>query len=371
MADAQTDTKTAVQKNDPVRPAIILDSATLRTSTIFLEHFLAGMTTQAYVPVVVCPPDADTSCIPSPPASIIYYPAIKLPLLWTAYNRKRLFDDLLKQKPTILHCIGTTHVNLTAKLAQRMDLPYLLMIESLPKSFIPFSVSPARCAAILSPVARTVTALRKKFPALAERVSHLRLGTFIEDTCACFESLSRIPGIVMAGPLISAADFEQVLKAVKHLAIEANEFVLAVIGSGPAQSQIRKIVKTLGLTHIVSMLDNVRSIRSVFAGADIFIQPGPIRTFNACLLEAMSVGMAIAANRNVEDELLIDDLTVVRFDCDDELSIYAALQKLLNQREFARNLALNSQAELRKAHTVTQMIDSIIRTYQKSQDWIR
>ena len=95
------------------------------------------------------------------------------------------------------------------------------------------------------------------------------------------------------------------------------------------------------------------------------------RRFNGNLVEAMSVGMAVAACREGVDDMLVEGETAVIFDADDELSIYAALQRLLDKRELARRIAMNGQLQIRRNHSVSKMVSAFINTYRKAGQWYK
>lgn len=159
--------------------------------------------------------------------------------------------------------------------------------------------------------------------------------------------------------------------ALRHLAIDGYEFLFALIGTGSAEKHIHEVIKAHGLSQVVTVIPGMQPLRELFAGADIYIRPQPTNEFNSYLMEAMSVGMAVAACRGGIDDLLIEDRTAVLFDPDDELRIYAAIQKLLDQKEFARRLALSAQIHLRKNHSVSRMVDTLLQTYRNAQDWYK
>jgi glycosyltransferase involved in cell wall biosynthesis len=176
---------------------------------------------------------------------------------------------------------------------------------------------------------------------------------------------------VIAQDLKSVAEFRSLLNAVRHLAIDGYEFMLAIIGTGPATDKIRLMIKKLGLSHVVTLIAQINPLRSVLSGADIFIQLDVDNFPNSQLLEAMSVGMAVASSKDNQSHLLVEDQTAALFDPHDELSIYSTLKKLLGTREFARELAANSQQHIREHHSVSMMADKLIGVYQKSQSWLK
>ena len=89
--------------------------------------------------------------------------------------------------------------------------------------------------------------------------------------------------------------------------------------------------------------------------------------FDPSLLEAMSVGAAVAGCKGGVDDLIVEDRTATVFDPKDELSMLRCLQKLLGKREFARELAHNAQEYLRENHSADNMISATIRAYHDAQ----
>jgi glycosyltransferase involved in cell wall biosynthesis len=177
--------------------------------------------------------------------------------------------------------------------------------------------------------------------------------------------------MVVAQDLKHISQFESFLNAARHLAIDGYEFMLAIIGTGPASRKIRSMIKTMGLSNMVTVIAGIRPIRSVFEGADIFIQLDSDDCSNSQLLEAMSVGMAVASSKNNKSELLIKDKTAVFFDPHDELSVYASLKKLLSRHEFARELAAGAQQQVLIHHSVSVMTNSLIDIYQNAQKRVK
>ncbi|GAI57350.1 unnamed protein product, partial [marine sediment metagenome] len=172
-------------------------------------------------------------------------------------------------------------------------------------------------------------------------------------------------------PLDNADDFENLFNAVRHLMIDGYEFMMIVSGGGRAEGQLRKLLAALGLLQTVTIVPRLRPWRSVLATGDIFIQPQPSSTFNILLLEAMSVGSAVAACQGGVDDLIIEGQTAVIFDPNDELSIVGVLQRLLDRRDFARKIAKSAQEYLRQNHTVSKMISATLATYHDAQQWLK
>ncbi len=375
-----------------LRLALVTSEQTVSDYSIFLEHLLVGLADESIPVVLVCPPDSDVDSIISGSVEVIRHPALQLPLMeWL--NRKRLIEQLTKFKPTILHCLCESKAPLTRQLARRLNLPYILTVNSLHKrlsilrgSFRPsqplrrsrptlqnigrLSISSKRCAKIIAPAKSIADNFAIVHPRFAERIEQINIGTFTEESTGCFREPSHLVTLLTAptyGGLDKAGDYENLFNAVRHLTIDGYEFMMAVIGSGRAEKQLRRLLTVLGLSQIVTIVPRLKPLRAALAAGDIFIQPQPSNFFNPLLLEAMSVGSAIAACKGGVDDLIIEDKTAVVFNPNDELSIKGSLQRLLDKPEFARQIAKTAQQYLREEHTVSNMISATLQTYRKAQ----
>jgi glycosyltransferase involved in cell wall biosynthesis len=367
MLDKQAD---SVSSKETLRPAILIDRETAKKYSGPLQRLLIGLTDQAHPSVLVCPPSVNVDSVTCPSVEVIQHPMFKTRLLF-CQNRSFLLSELEKFKPTILHCYCKSKTRLTRCVARRINIPYVITFNSLLSTVFKPIVSTRHCGALIASSNKIAENLAQTYSRFTDRIEHINMGTFVEDTCACFSETTRLASIVLAQRLDDTLEFEPLLSAVRHLAIDGYEFVLAVIGKGPAERNIHRRIRALGLTQIITIVPGIRPLRSVFAGADIFIHCQSSVECNSQLLEAMGVGMAVAACRDGVDDLLVEDQTAVFFDREDELSIYNALKKLLGTREFAKRIALGAQTHLRKHHSVSKMTQALINTYLKTQKWYK
>jgi glycosyltransferase involved in cell wall biosynthesis len=305
---------------------------------------------------------------------VIRHPALNLPLMGLL-NRKELVEQLSKFKPTVLHCLCESKAGLTKHLARQLDLPYLLTVNSLQKRWKhfayqrqihPLTISLSHCAKIIVPAKSIAANISKLYPRFSERIEQINIGSFVEDSNGCFCEPTRMPSIVIAHPFDNMENLENLFGAVRHLSIDGYEFMSVVIGSGRAERQIRRLLAALGLLQTVTIIPKLRPWRSIVGAGDIFIQPVASTTFNPLLLEAMSVGTAVAACKGGVDDLIIDEQTAIVFDPGDELSIYSSLQRFLDRRESAREIARGAQDYVRKNHSVSNMISSTLQTYREA-----
>ena len=353
-----------IAQNVSIRPLLILDSSTLARNSIFLEHFFVALADQSVHAAIVCPPDCNTSAILSPTIDIIIHPACQIPLLWRQ-NRKMLFEKVGEFKPTVIHCINRQQIGITRQIAQTFAIPYVLGARGMDK-FHFAEISDPLCSGILTPSQTIRQFIAAQYPDCASKIVQIEAGAFVEDSTACFANPQLVPSMMVIRPLDNASDFEVLFGAVKLLAEQNYEVLVVLIGKGKADSAVRKMIRTMGLSQVINVVPNFPMLRAAMAEADICIRPRPVYAFSVPLLEAMSVGMVVAGCKGGVDDLLIENETAILFDPDDKYSIADALKKILQNKDEARRIAANAQAYLRQHNTVSKMMSGLIDIYKRA-----
>lgn len=359
--------KDAKAPPEEIRTALLVDRRSINEYSAGLRHFLVALADEPCSAAIICPPDIDKDSVLCPAVEFIGYPLIRIPI-FIKQNRSVLLQQLEKFKPTVLHCIGSQKIRLAGIIARQLDIPYIVTFNRVGrKIFKPF-INPHQCTTLIASSKTIADYLKKAYPRFGLKIRHINFGTFIEDDTACFKATHKIPSLIIAQPLNDIKDFEPFLNAIRHLVLDGHEIVLGIIGTGPAERKIYQLIRVLGLSQVVSLIPGMQPLRSIFAGADIFIQPSCISDFNAKLLEAMSVGMAVATCRDCTDDMLIPDRTALFFDSKDELNIYDCLRTLLTKKALAKQIAAGGQEYLRKNHTVSRMTNALMQTYRDAQE---
>ena len=349
---------------------MIASQRTISEYSKCLRNLLTGLADESIHTAIVCPPRGEIASIVPPSIEIIQHPAFELPLCGY-YNRNLLVERLEKLNINVLHCLCESKAGFVRWLSRQLAIPYVLTVNSMRSKYFRLSISPRRCASILTPaetIADSVASSRKKF---ADRIEQINFGIFTEKTSNCFGHINRLAGIVIASPIDDVADFENLFGALKHLAIDGHEFMIVLIGSGRAEKKLWHLLNKLGLLRMVTFVPRPHSTEAVLKAGDIFIRPKPSKVFNPLLLEAMSVGAAVASCTGGVDDLIIDEQTAVTFDPTDEISIYDCLKRLFDNRNEARKIAKNGQKHLKKNHSVSAMVSATLQNYQDARQWFK
>jgi glycosyltransferase involved in cell wall biosynthesis len=353
-------------KKKSLRVALIASEHTICEYSIFLERFLVGLADESIQAALICPPDFDPGTDFTGITEVINYPIFDLPLM-ERLNIKLLTERLSKFEPTILHCLCESRASLTRQLANRLDLPYLLMVNSMHRRWSHLSISPDNCRRIIVPTKSIAENMSNIHPRFADRTAWINIGTFVAKKSGCFSDPSRLATMVITDPFRKADDFENLFNVFKHLLIEGYEFMTVIAGGDRKDRQLWKLLDALDLLKTVSILPQRLPWRSILAAGDIFIRTRPNYSFDPVLLQAMSIGTAVAGCKGGVDDLIIEDKTAVIFDPKDEMSIMRTLQQLLDRRELAHQVAENAQQHLRDNHSLSKMISDTLEIYNESQ----
>lgn len=351
-------------KKKSIRVALIASEHTIWEYSLFLERLLVGLADESIPVALICPPDFNPGTVFTGITEVINYPIFDFPLV-ERLNIRLLTERLSKFEPTILHCLCESMASLTRKLAQQLDLPYVLRVNSLQKRWSHLSISTDYCHRIIVPAGSIAENMSNIHPRFADRIEHINTGTFVAEKSRCFSDPTRLTTMVITDPFIRTDDFENLFNVFKHLLIDGYEFMVVIAGWDRTDRHLWKLMDALGLLKIVSIVPRRLPWRSILAAGDIFIRIRPNYAFDPMLLQAMSIGTVVAGCKGGVDDLIIEDKTAAVFDPNDEMSIMRTLQRLLDRRELARQIAENAQQYLRKNHSVSKMISDILRVYDE------
>jgi glycosyltransferase involved in cell wall biosynthesis len=364
MPDEQITTELESQSPRPPRVALVASRRIIVEYPLYLKYLLVGLADESVPVLLVCPPASEVDSIVPPAVEVVRHPVLDVPLL-EHFNLNLLLNRLYAFQPELLHCLCETKAPMARWLARHLNTSYILNVNSIFTRFQYLSVSPTRCAAIVAPASSIADNFVAIHPKFADRVHQINAGVFVSDTIACFAHPERLPGIVVAHPLVNPGDLDNLFSAFHRLAIDNYQFMVVLIGSGPAEKNLRKKLRSLGLLRIVSIVPRLPGLDSALSAADVFIVPRPSAGYNSLLLSAMSAGSAVAGCKGGVDDLIIKGKTAIVFNPDDRLSIYNALKRLFDAREIARQIASGAQQYLRQNHHVSDMVASMLQLYRK------
>jgi glycosyltransferase involved in cell wall biosynthesis len=348
------------------RVAVIASRLTVSEFFPYLKNLLVGLADESVPVALISPPGGEADSIIPPAVEVIRHPALDVPFL-ERYNRRLLLNRLDKFQPDVLHCLCETSAALARWLARHLDVPYLLNINSIATHWHLITLSTIRCANIIVPAKTIADHFAAAHPKFADRVHQINAGSFVDDSTACFAHPDRLTGIVVAPPPDNPGDLGALFHTFHRLSVENRQFIVALVSTGQGEKEIRKQLKSLGLSRIVTTVPRLAALYPAFSAADIFIVPRPSFSFNPLMLAAMGAGSAVVAPKGGVDDLVIEGKTATTFDPDDQLSIYNCLRHLFDRPDEARQIAAAAQQYLRQNHHVSDMVGSTLQLYRRAR----
>ncbi len=379
----------------PIRVVLIVNDQVLRVYGPVLRRLSVGLIDEVAEINLLCLGDSPlVEYVPSPPVRVIT--AVKeryetssrtikedqnVSIIAPKYNilhrlrPSRRAEDIiatLKQyKPTLLHALSERHARLTQVISKKMQIPYVVSILTQTHGHLPFS--PTRCGQILPCSSSLAREVRQHYKNLSNRIHLLPIGTHVNKSACCFDHGDKPAQLFCCAPLSHHYGIEHLINAAKQLSDSGHKFHLIISGEGSAEREYRKMVRTKGLAEqvhfvapIKSMIPDNDAYKAVLKGVDIFIQPWPEMTWRPELLEAMSVGAAVVIADGTETDLVRDGKTALTVPFGNVEALTNTLDRLLNDRDYARSLANASQQYLRKHFLAHHMVTRLGQAYREA-----
>jgi colanic acid/amylovoran biosynthesis glycosyltransferase len=174
------------------------------------------------------------------------------------------------------------------------------------------------------------------------------------------------PKILMVSRLSRKKGHLDAVAALSRLREDVVDWHLSIVGSGPEEVAIRKLVRETGLTEKVTFTGNlpIEDVRRLMVASDILLHPsvtpddGDREGIPNALMEGQATGLPVVATRHGGiPELVIDGETGLLVEEHETAALTDALRQLLNSRRrrlelgaagrkrIAREFSLQSQAE--------------------------
>ncbi|NUT55962.1 MAG: glycosyltransferase family 4 protein [Thermoleophilia bacterium] len=171
------------------------------------------------------------------------------------------------------------------------------------------------------------------------------------------------PLAVAVGRLIAQKDHPTLLRAFALVREQLPEARLAILGSGPLESETRALVRELGLGEAV-VLPGRTDIRDWLERADVFVHTSRWEGFGIVLLEAMLAGLPIVATRvSAVPEVVVPGETGALVEAGDVAGVARELAGLLANPARARELGEAGRRRARSEFSVARMADRTIEVY--------
>jgi glycosyltransferase involved in cell wall biosynthesis len=159
------------------------------------------------------------------------------------------------------------------------------------------------------------------------------------------------------------------LAAARLLSSEFPRVRFAIVGDGPARSDLEGRAAREGVSHCTVFCGLRRDVPEVMRSFDLFVQPSLWEGFGITLLEAMVVGTPVVASRvGGVPEVVEDGVTGILVPPGDAPALAAACAQLLRQRERAARMGNAGRERVRAEFGIERLVRDIEELYRELLD---
>lgn len=360
-----------VQPPTRVRVAWVASHNTLDRLGRTLQPLAIGLLDEMVEVTAICPTGSTTSELPSPPIEVMSYPRMSLGYI-TRKTVATLADDLSRRKVQVIHALDCSAARMARRLAEAMDVRYVVSCFSLGDAKRLGSLDDA-AGAVLAASDPILCDLLEHHVVPVERIHLVRPGIYQVRHTTLFDNPNHSLCIVAGGRLDDFAAFDAVLKCFAELNKRRpiadtthHPWAFFLIGNGKVEGLLRRQVEKLGLGPVLTFVEQQppTQLAGIFKAADIYVSPAPSAHLDIQSLLAMAAGDPVLAARGGCSDFLINRETAMVFKPGDVAELTAKLLALLENRADARSLAENALAYLREHHSPAVMVNAMAEVYR-------
>lgn len=175
----------------------------------------------------------------------------------------------------------------------------------------------------------------------------------------------RVPGrVLLIGRLSRAKRPDVALRVLDAVRGRFEEAELYIVGGGPEQDRVRRLVAELGLSTSVHLLGRLDDVADVLATADCLLLTSDWEGCPLAVLEAMAAGVPVVSTSvGGVPELVADGETGLLAPPRDVRALSAAVERVIGDPEFGARLGDAGRARARMAFQLSDTRSATFRLY--------
>ncbi|UCD28240.1 MAG: glycosyltransferase [Planctomycetota bacterium] len=349
----------------PIDVLLVADDDVFNRLGSVVRHICVGMIDEGVRLTVLLRPGCKKSGDTIGPSRVVNLPG----RYWfqRRYSAQEVLDFLGFDSPQIVHCMSADLARWIRPWTEEWKSGLLVhMTDLFDVDRFRFLSSSNRTMGVAATASIAKAAL-EKYLGLEERIRNVPLGIPAQQESVCFSHAERMPVVVLSVPLTKYCGLEGVFKALKSIVQNGKELHLFILETGPAERTFRRLVDQMDLRAYVTFTGRMRdwaTFSQALQAADLYLVPSTYRRFGIKTLTAMATGMGILAPVGTIQDYLVDGETASLFDPLKPKKLAAKWEKLLEDRDFTRQLANNALEHVRAHHKASMMVGGIAKFYR-------
>lgn len=166
--------------------------------------------------------------------------------------------------------------------------------------------------------------------------------------------------------LVDWKNIQIVIKALSEICSKKHKFNLYfyVSGEGPYRNELEKLIAKLSLEENVKLMGYTSNVGAILKEIDIFVHPAYAEGFGIAVVEAMLAEKPIiVSNAGALPELIENNVSGLVVDPHDSQEWAAAILKLIENKEFAKELATNARKRAKEKFSIERFCKNYEKLY--------
>ncbi len=339
--------------------ALCIDAEALDRLGAVLRHLVVGLVDQA-VPLRLVSNDRRIESLG--PVQTHLHKSIRWPM--AERRLAALVEALAAQPPDAVHALSAASYRIAQTIAMAFEAETVVQVASLADVRAVRRMGEPGADRYLTFSQPLAHLLIESLKIPHDRVEVIRPGIRAEAHRACFSEPERTPTLLSFARFERGGGIERLIGAAERLGERGREFMLFLLGEGPRERAIRRVIRERNLTSLVTLARPDGDRLEVLRSGDILVEPAAATAFRSVTLEALAAGVAVVTVADPVNDHLQAGKTAVVCEKADAALLADAIDGLLADPEKTRRMVDAGMEYVRARHTVSGMAEQTAESYR-------
>jgi len=277
------------------------------------------------------------------------------------------YTRLLKPlNPELIHITHNNLAGIGGLIASSLGIPYVLTLQSLVKRAIRFKPSAFRGAIAISQPVRQSAVNTGLLP--REKVHIVENGIAADINPPEKNNTGLIPVVGTVSRLEKDRGIKYFIHAAQELISRGVQAHFLVIGTGPDEAKLRKLVRRLKISEHVTINMAVSNSKNLINPIDVFVSPALSEGFGIFVMQAMAFAVPVVASAAGGVFSLITDQETGLIVPKRDVSVFAdKIQAFLDDREYAESIGLNGFHYVQSHFPLKKTLEGTLKLYFQNE----
>jgi len=349
----------------PEKASIVLVTEPLKAGglAVFTSGLLRGLLRAGLAPRVATSERPTANLGREEEALIEVFPGL-FGALWRPFVYRRLAIWARDRKPALIHGLSAFCAPVCQKLSAALDIPYVLNVHHYQTSGA-LSVD-GRCRAVLASSDAILENVINDARVPRDIVRVVPIGIEAPAQLSLAEAGSeRDMLVVTISKLTPRKDVATFLRAARQvLDVRGGKCQFLIVGEGPEETRLRKLVRQLQLDKHVTFSHPGVPHAQILSDADVYVQTSRAEGFGISTLEAMAWGKpAVCTSVGGLISLIKDGQTGFLVPVNNPDAVASKIIDLLADAALRERIGRAAHAQVREHFTLEVMVEEIVQVY--------